>query len=158
MTAKYALRAVDMPHGYADPGVTQVSVGKALPQGNTISLFTVVGTIQCDLNGVVSTLFGATTKLSIGVTGASGAIASVPAAGTIGAVGGVISMPQSLGGVLPAYINASGHPASLYMMEISNTVITLTADTSTTGNITWIMNWVPLATAANSPGASVTTN
>jgi hypothetical protein len=159
MGALFAVRAVDMPAGYADPGVCQVSVGKTLPQGATQNLFTVVGTIVCDLRGVVSTIFGASTKLSIGVTGTPGAIAAAPAAGTTGAVGSVIVPPQNLGGLLPAYVSATGIKASCFMMEISNTIITCTADTSTTGAVTWILNWAPLqGSAAVATGTTVTTN
>lgn len=158
MSARYGLRAVDMPMNYADPGVSQISLGKTLPQGATISLFTVVGTVVCDLTGVVSTLFGAATKLSIGVTGNSSAIAAPPAAGTIGAVGNVVQCPQALGAALPAYVTATGHASSAFLMEVSNTIITLTADTSTTGAVTWIMNWVPVFGSAVASGVTVTTD
>lgn len=153
----FAIRAVDMAHGYADPGVSQISFGKALPQTNTISLFTVSGSIVCSLVGVVSTVFGvAALHMSLGVTGTSSAIAA-PSSGSLTgtAVGSVFSPPQALGAALPAPSTASAHPASCALMEVSNTIITATADVSTTGAVTWILTWVPLFPKS---GASVTTN
>lgn len=151
----YALRAIDMPHGYADPAVCQVSFGKTLPQGATASLFTVVGAIQATLIGVVSTLFGAATKLSLGITGSPGGLAAPPAAGVTAAVGSVVILPQALGGIMPTPLVAGAAPKSLYMFACANTIITATADTSTTGAITWILKWVGLG---DDQAGSVTTN
>lgn len=158
MTAKFAVRALDMPQNYADPGVAQVSVAKVLAQTNTISLFTVVGSIQASLVGVVSTVFGVATKPTLGITGSPTALAAAPAVAITAAVGTVLVLPQSLGAALPVPITATGVKASAYMFEVSNTAITLSCDTSTTGNVTWVLHWAPLATSMNSPGATVTTN
>jgi hypothetical protein len=153
----YAVRAIDMPHGYADPGVCQVSFGKTNPQTNTISLFTVVGAIQATLVGVVSTALGAVAQhLTLGITGFPAAIAAAPAVAlNAQAAGAVIVLPQVLGGALPAPLVAAGHPSSLMLFECSNTIITATSDASTTGAVTWILHWVGLG--ANQ-AATVTTN
>jgi hypothetical protein len=153
----YALRAVDTSHGRADPGKCNVSVGKVNPQTTTINLFTVVGSIVCDLVGVVSTIFGAVAQhLTIGITGSPALIAAAPAVAlNATAAGAVINTPSALGGALPAPVVATGAASSLMLMEVSNTIITLTSDASTTGAITWILDWVPLMPKG---GASVTTN
>jgi hypothetical protein len=153
----YALRPIDMPHGYADPGVCQVSFGKTNPQTNTISLFTVVGSIQATLVGVVSTVFGAVAQhLTLGITGKPAAIAAASAVAlNATAVGSVLAMPQVLGGALPAPLVASGHPSSAYMFACSNTIITATSDASTTGAVTWILFWIGLG---DDQAAQVTTN
>ena len=153
----YAIRPIDMPHGYADPGVCQVSFGKTNPQSNTISLFTVVGSIQATLCGVVSTALGAVAQhLTIGITGSAALLA---AGSTVAlnaqAAGSVIVLPQKIGAALPAPVVATGAPSSLVMFECANTIITCTSDASTTGAITWILHWVGLG--ANQ-AATVTTN
>lgn len=159
MSNVFALRAFDMGHGRADPGITQVSFGKTTPQTATGNLFTVTGTIVCSLVGVVSTVLGAVAQhLSLGVSAgtATTAIAANPAVAlNATAVGTVITVPQVLGAALPAPLTASGTPASAVLMEVSNTSITLTSDASTTGAITWILHWVPLFPKHN---ASVVTN
>jgi hypothetical protein len=132
-------------------------VGKTNPQTNTISLFTVTGSILCDLVGVVSTVFGAVAQhLTIGVTGSPAAIAAAPAVAlNATAVGAVVNTPSALGGALPAPITATAAAGSLMLLEVSNTIITVSSDASTTGAITWILDWVPLSPQG---GASVTTN
>lgn len=153
----FAVRAIDTSHGRADPGVAQISVGKALPQTNTISLFTVAGSIVCSLTGVISTVFGlGVLHLSLGVTGSSSALAA-PATASMAsaAVGSVIVLPQAIGAALSAPAAATAAPKSAILLEVSNTIITATGDVSTTGNVTWILNWVPLFPKL---GATVTTN
>jgi hypothetical protein len=153
----FAVRAVDTSHGYPDKGKCQVSVGKATPQTATANLFTVTGTIVCSLVGVISTVLGAVAQhLNVGVTGSPTAIAAnSTVALNATAAGAVIAMPQVLGGALPAPVIASGTPAGAMLLQVSNTSITLTSDASTTGNITWILSWVPLFPKKN---ASVVTN
>lgn len=153
----YALRAIDMPHGYADPGLVNVSVGKANPQTNTISLFTVVGSIQATLVGVISTVFGAVAQhLTIGITGKPAAIAAGSAVALNGtAAGAVITMPQALGGAMPAPLIATAARASMVMFACANTVITASSDASTTGAVTWILSWVGLG---DDQSGQVTTN
>lgn len=153
----FSLRAVDMGHGKPDPGVCQVSVGKTMAQTNTISLFTVAGSIVCSLVGVISTVFGAVAQRpTLGITGSATAIAAAPAVAlNAAAVGTVITVPQALGAALPAPLTATGHPASAVLLEVSNTIITLSSDASTTGAVTWILNWVPLFPKQ---AATVTTN
>lgn len=153
----YAIRAIDMPHGYPDPGFAQVSVGKTNPQSNTISLFTVVGSIQATLVGVVSTVFGAVAQhITLGITGKTNAIAAASAVAlNATAVGSVIVLPQALGAALPAPLSASAHPSSACMFACSNTIITATSDASTTGAVTWILCWVGLG---SNQAATVTTN
>ena len=150
----FAVRAVDTSHGRADPGKCNVSVGKTNPQTNTINLFTVVGSIVCDLAGIVSTVFGAVGQhLTIGVTGSPAAIAAAPTVAlNATAAGAIINSPSVLGGPLPAPVTVTGASSSLMLLEISNTIITLTSDASTTGAITWVLDWVPLMPK----GASVT--
>jgi hypothetical protein len=153
----YAIRAIDMPHGYADPGVCQVSFGKVNAQTNTISLFTVVGSIQATLIGVVSTVFGAVAQhITLGITGLPTAIGAAQAVAlNATAVGSVIIMPRALGGAMPAPLTAGSAPNSNYMFACANTIITTTSDASTTGNVTWILHWVGLG---DDQAATVTTN
>lgn len=153
----YAVRAIDMPHGYADPGKVNVSVGKTNPQTNTISLFTVVGSIQATLVGIVSTVFGAVAQhLSIGITGNNSILAAGSAVAlNATAAGAVITLPQAIGGQLPAPLIATTARASLVMFACANTIINLTSDASTTGAVTWILSWVGLG---DDQAATVTTN
>jgi hypothetical protein len=153
----FALRAVEVGHGKPDKGIAQVSFGKAMAQTNTINLFTVTGSIVCSLVGVISTVFGAVAQHpTLGITGLPSAIAAAPAVAlNAAAVGTVITVPQVLGAALPAPLTAGGAPSACVLMEVSNTVITLSSDASTTGNVTWVLSWVPLYPKQN---ASVATN
>jgi hypothetical protein len=152
-----SLKAVDMPHGYPEPGVAQVSFGKTTPQTATGNLFTVAGTIQASLVGVISTALGAVAQhLTMGVTGSPAALAAAQAVAlNATAAGAVILLPKTLGAAFPAPLVAGGAPASCSFFTVSNTIITLTSDASTTGAITWILHWVSLSADAS---ASVTTN
>lgn len=146
-----------MPHGYPEPGVVQVNFGKTTPQTATGNLFTVTGTIQASLVGVISTALGAVAQhLTMGVTGSPAAIAAAEAVAlNATAAGSVIILPQTLGAAFPAPLTASAHPASCSVFTVSNTAITLTSDASTTGAITWILHWVSLSADSS---ATVTSN
>lgn len=134
-------------HARAENARTCVNVAKALPGTTTGSLFTVTGIVQVTfLVGVVSTILGATTvKPSLGVTGNNTAIAATPAAGYAStAVGSLIVMPLTPGGALPAAVVASATVNSATRFVVNAAAITMTTDATNTGNITWILGYVPL--------------
>jgi hypothetical protein len=142
----FAVRAIDTGHGRADPGHYAINFGKVLPATATASLFTVTGSIQASLVGVVSTVGSvAATHLSIGITGNNSIIAANGAATFAAvAVGSVFVLPTVLGGQLPAPVTGTGIASSVAMFEASNTIITLTTDATNTGAVTWILTYVPL--------------
>jgi hypothetical protein len=118
-----------------------------LPATATGTIFTVSGAVVVlGLVGVVSTAFAATAvNLSLGITGKNAAIAANPAvAYNATAVGGVIQLPATLGGVLPAAATAKGSAAGLDSFIAENTNITVTTDATNTGAVTWVLLWVPL--------------
>lgn len=132
-------------HGKVELAQRCVSVAKVLPQGNTINIFTVSAPIiVTGLFGVISTLWGASTKLGLGVTGAPAAIAAQPAAAQVGAAGSVVCVPATFGGPMVAPIAASGQLASACMFTMDAAAITATADTSTTGAITWVLEYTSM--------------
>lgn len=132
-------------HGRPELSQRCVNYQKALPQGATGNLFTLNAPIVVTgLFGVISTLWGASTKLGIGVTGTVGAIAAAPSVALAGAVGAVVVLPTVFGGVLTTPIAASGQAASCGLFVVNAAAITITADTSTTGNITWVLEYASL--------------
>jgi hypothetical protein len=142
----FSVRNVDTQHGKAELGHYAVNFGKVLPATATGNLFTVTGSIQASLVGVVSTVGSATAvHLSVGVTGSPGLIAANGAAtfSTV-AVGSVFQLPSVLGGQLPAPIVATGIVAGVALFTVSNTIITVTTDATNTGAITWILCYAPL--------------
>jgi hypothetical protein len=131
----------------AETGRTCVNFGKALPATATGNLFTVTGIVQVTfLVGIVSTITQAVAvKPSLGVTGLPTAIAAQPAAAYNGViVGSVIVMPLTPGGALPAPVVASGLQNGATRFVVNATAITITTDATVTGNITWILGYVPL--------------
>lgn len=133
-------------HARGEIGRRVVNFNRALPQGATVNIFTVSAPVLVTaLFGVVGTVFGAATKLQIGVTGTANAIAAQPAAGATAAAGTVIVPPTTIGGQLPAPVAASGAAAGSGLFVVNAAAITLTADTSTTGNITWVLEYVNLS-------------
>lgn len=140
-------------HGVKSGNVT-VNPAKALPATATGTLFTVVGTVLVTgFVGVISTALGATaTKPSIGITGNNTALAAATAASVASATAGsVFQLPSALGGALPAPVAAQGSAAGEALFTVADTNVTLTTDATDTGNITWVMTWIPLT-----PGATVT--
>jgi hypothetical protein len=134
-------------HGKVENGRTCVNVAKALPATATGNLFTVTGIVQVTfLVGIVSTITQAVAvKPSLGVTGNTTAIAAQPAAAYNGvAVGGVIVMPLTPGGALPAPVVASATVNGAIRFVVNAAAITMTTDATATGNITWILGYVPL--------------
>lgn len=168
-TKTYVARDVMQYHGKAEIGRTSISVAKALPQSATGNLFTVVGSILVHgLVGVISTAFGAVANSpTFGVTGtAAGSVAqnallaAAPAAAwNANAVGGVIIMPTALGGQLPAPVTASTAAAGVTTscgLVIANAAITMTCSASTTGNVTWILQWEPISPKYGTTGFNET--
>jgi len=143
-TNDYLVRDVTQ-HGRPTTSQRCVNYQKALPQGTTFNIFTVSAPIVVTgLFGVISTVWGGATKLGIGVTGAAAAIAAQPGAGAAGALGAVVIMPTTIGAALPTPITASGQAASSGMFVMYAAAITITADTSTTGNITWVLEYASM--------------
>ena len=143
-------------HGRPVGARVTVNPNKALPASTTGTLFTVVGSIVITgLNGVVSTATQASNvSPTLGVTGQPALIAAAPAApyNTV-AVGASIIMPVTFGGALPAPVTSQGSATATERIAVSNTNITITTVTTVTGNITWILSWVPLMPKG---GATVT--
>ena len=127
---------------------------KVLPATATGTIFTVTGSVVVlGLVGVVSTAFAASAvNLSLGITGKAAAIAANPAAPyNATAVGSLIQLPSSLGGVLPAAVAANGSAASLDSFVLKDTNVTVTTDATNTGAVSWALLWVPLL--RKNPGA-----
>lgn len=145
-------------HGRPEISRLCVNFGKTLPATATGNLFAVSGTVVVTgLFGIVSTVFSATAvKPTLGVTGANTAIAAAPAAGfNATAVGSVLVMPPTLGGVLPAATVASASSVSAvenFMVTAAN--ITITTDATNTGAITWVLAYEPVS--PKNQAASVT--
>jgi hypothetical protein len=143
-------------HGKAEQSRMVVNFAKALPASTTGNLFAVTGSIAVTgLVGVVSTILQASNvSPTIGVTGLNAAIAAAPAAPyNATAVGSVIQMPLTGGGALPAAVVASGAVTAACRFAVTAANITITTATTVTGNITWILSWVPLMPKG---GATVT--
>jgi len=137
----------------AAPSVA-VQHAKVLPATATGTIFTVTGSVVVlGLVGVVSTAFAASAvNLSLGITGKAAAIAANPAAPyNATAVGSLIQLPSSLGGVLPAAVAANGSAASLDSFVLKDTNVTVTTDATNTGAVSWALLWVPLL--RKNPGA-----
>ena len=130
-----------------ESGRVVVNPGKTLPASTTGNLFTVTGIVQVTfLVGVVSTILqAANVSPTLGVTGLPTAIAAAPAAPYNGtAVGGVITMPLTPGGALPAPVVAQGTANGAIRFVVNAAAITITTATTVTGAITWILGYVPL--------------
>lgn len=136
------------PHARPELARTTVNFGKVLPATATGNLFAVTGTIVVNgLVGVVSTVFSAAAvKPTIGVTGLPAAISAAPSAGfNTTAVGSVIIMPPSLGGVMPAAVVANSAVSSANCFLVTAANITITTDATNTGAITWFLSWEPVS-------------
>jgi hypothetical protein len=134
-------------HGKPELGRVVVNFGKVLPATGTGSIFAVTGIVQVlGLFGIVSTVLSVTNvKPTIGVTGSPAAIAAAPAAAfTATAVGGIIQMPTTLGGILPAAVVASGAASGSGLFVVNAANITVTTDATNTGAITWVLSYAPL--------------
>jgi hypothetical protein len=141
----FAVRTVDTQHGKTELGHYAVNFSKVLPATATGNLFTVSGSIQASLVGVVSVIGTTATHLSIGITGSPALIAANGAAQFSSvAVGSVFQLPSVLGGQLPAPVVATGIAVGISLFEVSNTIITLTTDATNTAAITWILCYSPL--------------
>jgi hypothetical protein len=154
-TNTYNYREVDVGGNHAGQGKITLNLAKALPATATGNLFTIAGSVICSISGVVTTVFSATsTHISIGVTGNTTALAAPPGSGIVSiAVGSTLILPTPLGAALPAPLVASGTAAgnTAVLVELANTIITVTTDATNTGAITWTLDWYPLTS-----GASVT--
>lgn len=152
--AGYNLKQLEPYKGIGVATNVAVQPGKVLPATATGTLFTVTGAVVCfGIIGVVSTVFAATAvNISLGVTGNATALAANPAAAFNGtAVGSVVQLPSTLGGVLPAAVSAKGSAKGCDEFILSNTNITVTTDATNTGALTWVLLWAPLLRKA--PGS-----
>src|ERR1043166_4121940 len=143
----YLVRSLTYKGKTSEVSRITVNPAKALPASTTGNLFTITGVIQLNaLVGVVSTATQASNvSPTIGVTGSNALIAAAPASpyNTV-PVGNAIIMPTLLGGALPAPVSAQGSANSAERFVVSAAAITITTATTVTGNITWILCWVPL--------------
>lgn len=154
-TNTFNYREADVGGNHPGKGQITLNLAKVLPATATGNLFTVSGSILCSLSGVVTTVFSATsTHISIGVTGNTTALAAPPGSGIASiAVGSTLILPTPLGAPLPAPLVASGTAvgATCVLLELANTIVTVTTDATNSGAVTWTMDWYPLTV-----GASVT--
>jgi len=143
-------------HGKSGASRVSINPAKALPASTTGNLFTITGSIVVTgLTGVVSTATQASNvSPTIGVTGAANAalIAAAPAAPYNAVpVGNAIIMPSLIGGALPAPVAAQSSVTSAIRFAVTAGAITITTATTVTGNITWILTWVPLLPGHGTP-------
>jgi hypothetical protein len=145
MTALLTVRSVGALQVHGEYGHVAVNSAQVLPASTVTTLFAVTGTIVCSLVGFITTVLSATAvSPTLGVTGSPAAIAAAPASPyTANAVGGVIIMPPTLGGALPAPVTSAEVVGAVDQMEIKDTNITITTGATNTGAITWILSWTP---------------
>lgn len=131
-----------------------VQSAKVLPATATGTLFTVTGTVVVlGLIGVVTTAFSATSvNVSLGITGSNAALAANPSAAFgVTAIGSLIQLPATLGGVLPAAVTSKQSAAAQEYFILRGTNVTVTTDATNTGALTWILVWSAISRKV--PGA-----
>jgi hypothetical protein len=126
-----------------------------LPQTATANLYTVTGgaVVVTGLMGIVSSALGATvTTLALGVTGSSSAIATALAV-TSGIAGTVYLPVNSAGaGGAPLFSTAPFISATLdrlnpFIVSVAN--ITWTTSANDTGQMRWLLWYVPIDAGAS---------
>src|SRR5512135_1922723 len=146
--AGYRVRSLT-PHGHAEHGRIVINVNQALPQSNPADLFTVTGTVLVTgLFGVVTTQIQAqNVSPSFGIGADNVAISAVPAVPWNGnAVGSVVIMPPSKGAALPALKTIdTAATSTMAQFVVHDTIITWTTLANDTGNVTFVMSYIPLS-------------
>lgn len=146
--AGYRVRSIT-PHGHAEHGRIVINVNQALPQSNPADLFTITGTILVTgLFGVVTTAIQAqNVSPSFGIGSDNTAIAAVPAVPWNGnVVGSVVHMPPSMGAALPTLKTIdTAATTAMAQFVVHDTIITWTTAANDTGNITFVMSYIPLS-------------